>query len=342
MDQEEFSLLMSRKLSGEISEDEMAVLERLVESEKDLASRYHLLLQYWNNHKESTAADVEASLRKVLAKIETPVVTVIAAKPVRYWSRIAAAAMIIAVLTSGILFVLYKRPADPVSKSAALIEKSNSKGTKSVLQLSDGSRIWLNADSRLIYPQTFSGKTREVTLNGEAFFDVAKNAARPFIIHLSNGTVRVLGTSFNVRAYDNENKIETSVATGKVAFIPKYQDPKKKQDTLFITPDRKLKYVYSAEELILRASSANEDKAWTEGKLIFKSMKWEEIAFELERNFGKKIVFEDDRIRNYRLTGYFQNNSLEEILYYLSKTSDFSYLIRDQDVKIFFSAKSRF
>src|SRR5690606_20265047 len=115
--------------------------------------------------------------------------------------------------------------------------------------------------------------------------------------------------------YDDENKVETSVATGKVAFIPRYQDPEKKQDTLFITPDRKLKYIYAAEELVIQPSSATEDKAWIEGRLIFKSMSWEDIALELERNFGKKIIFEDEEIKKYKLTGSFQDNSLDEILY---------------------------
>lgn len=335
MNQEEFSFLVTRKFSGEASEEELRQLDRLIASEKEFAARYNYMLQYWNIHENGNEADVESSLNKLLARIETPVVAIQKRRSSRYW--IAAASVLVALASAAAVFFFNgdKRTGDKVD--TAFVEKNNSKGTKSVLELSDGTKIWLNADSRLQYPQVFKGNTREVKLNGEAFFDVAKNAAKPFVIHLSNGTVRVLGTSFNIRAYDDENKVETSVATGKVAFIPRYQDPQKKQDTLFITPDRKLKYIYAAEELVIRPSSAIEDKAWTEGKLIFKSMSWEEIALELERNFGKTIVFDDDELKKYRLTGSFQNNSLEQILYYLAKTADFDYEIHDQDVKIFYS-----
>lgn len=337
MNHEEFSFLVTRKFSGEASEEELRQLERMLASEKELAARYNYMQQYWNIHENGTEADVESSLNKLLAKIEVPVVDIKKRKISRYW--IAAAAAVLILTGAGTVFFFHGEKIAVDKRSVALVEKNNAKGTKSVLKLSDGTKIWLNADSRLQYPAVFKDGAREVSLSGEAFFDVAKDAAKPFIIHLSNGTVNVLGTSFNVRAYDNENKVETSVATGKVAFIPRYQDPKKKQDTLFITPDRKLKYIYSAEELVIRPSSAIEDKAWTEGKLIFKSMTWEEIALELERSFGKKIIFSDDEIKKYRLTGSFQDNSLDEILYYLAKTADFDYEIRDQDVKIFYSSK---
>ena len=113
-------------------------------------------------------------------------------------------------------------------------QKQNAKGVKSTIELADGSKIWLNADSKVQYPALFNGSTREVYLNGEAFFDIAKNPSKPFIIHLSNGTVRVLGTSFNIKAYDNEPVVETSVATGKVAFIPKLKN-NQRADTVFLT-----------------------------------------------------------------------------------------------------------
>lgn len=325
---------MTRKLSGEASEEELRQLEKAIALEKEYAARYNYMLQYWNIHESANQVDVESSLNKLLARMEAPVVTM----PKRKSRYLIAAASVVTLLTAvGVMFFFKENKTLNKPNNIALVEKNNSKGIKSILKLSDGTKIWLNADSKLQYPQAFNGNTREVKLNGEAFFDVAKNPAQPFIIHLSSGTVKVLGTSFNIRAYDDENKVETSVATGKVAFIPRYQDPEKKQDTLFITPDRKLKYIYAAEELVIQPSSATEDKAWIEGRLIFKSMSWEDIALELERNFGKKIIFEDEEIKKYKLTGSFQDNSLDEILYYLSKTADFTYEIRDQDVKIFYS-----
>jgi ferric-dicitrate binding protein FerR (iron transport regulator) len=173
-----------------------------------------------------------------------------------------------------------------------------------------------------------------VYLNGEAFFSIAKNPERPFIIHLHKGTIKVLGTSFNVRAYDNEKIVETSVSSGRVAFIPNYENPGKKNDTVLLLPDKKLRYFLNREELTVAATSSRDDKAWTEGKLVFKSRSLEDISIELERNFGKKIVFLDDEPKNYVLTGSFQNNSLDEIMFYLSKTKSFSYKITNSELVI--------
>jgi ferric-dicitrate binding protein FerR (iron transport regulator) len=217
---------------------------------------------------------------------------------------------------------------------ASLQEKRNAKGTKSIIQLPDGSKIWLNADSKLRYPEVFKGATREIYLNGEAFFDVAKSPDHPFIIHLANGTVQVLGTSFNVRAYDNESVVETSVATGRIAFIPKYRTSRKKQDTVYLAPDHKASYTFTSEELSTSATSGKEDRAWTEGKLIFRSMTMELIAIELERNFGKKVVFIGNGPKEYVFTGAFENNSLDEIMYYLSRTKNFKYKITNSELLI--------
>ncbi|RYG43247.1 MAG: FecR family protein, partial [Chitinophagaceae bacterium] len=160
-----------------------------------------------------------------------------------------------------------------------------------------------------------------------------KNADKPFIIHLANGTVKVLGTSFNIRAYDNEKFIETSVATGKVAFIPK-KATGNKQDTVFLTVDKKVRYLFTKEEAYVEPTISAEDIAWIGGKLVFKAMAFDEIGLELERNFGKKVVFLSDSARQFRLTGSFQNNSLDEILFYLSKSTEFKYKINNDEVLI--------
>jgi ferric-dicitrate binding protein FerR (iron transport regulator) len=216
---------------------------------------------------------------------------------------------------------------DKPEVAKGIIEKSNSKGVKSIIELSDGSKIWLNADSRIEYPDVFAGTTREVHLHGEAFFEVAKNPAKPFIIHLDKGTIRVLGTSFNVRAYDDEAVVETSVRTGKVAFIPKYKSAKKKADTVFITPDNKVRFSYRQEQVVLEPTVSKDDKAWTEGTLIFKDNSFEEIAAALERSFGKQVVFVSEKVKAYRFRGSFNNDSLDNIMFYLQKIKDFKYKI---------------
>jgi transmembrane sensor len=325
--------LMSKALSGEATPEELKQLENALNSDSHLQARYKLMQQFWNEHEPVSPAAVEEALQHVLGHLQLSQATMVKTMSRRrLWKRIWAAAVVLMISASVCYF--YFNGKNKNTPLASLVEKHNARGTKSTIVLPDGSKIWLNADSKIKYPASFTGQAREVYLNGEAFFEVTKNAYKPFIIHLSKGTVRVLGTSFNIRAYDNEKVIETSVATGRVAFIPVRSKSAQQQDTIFITPNNKVRYSLTSDQVKLEPTAAAEDKAWTEGKLIFKALTLEEIAIELERNFGKKVVFADEEPKHYRLTGSFENNSLEEILFYLSKTKNFNYTITNSELLI--------
>jgi ferric-dicitrate binding protein FerR (iron transport regulator) len=340
MNEERVLYLFTRKLAGTLTPDESAELETLLEAHPAMGHRLHLLEQFWNDRTHPGTVNVEASLQKVLGQIralpteEEPAeeensIPLLPKTSRPLWRWAAAAAIAGLVLASA--WVGYEK--NLFGNRISLIEKKNAKGVRSTIELPDGSKIWLNADSRITYPQAFNEKTREVHLYGEAFFDIQKNPAKPFIIHLTQGTVRVLGTSFNIRAYEDEDKVETSVTTGKVAFIPK-GTPQLASDTVFLTPNQKVLYSYRSGRLMTQATRSTDDKAWIEGRLIFKSMTLEEIAHQLERTFGKKVVFRSEAPKQYRLTGAFANNTLEEIMFYLSKTRDFSYQITNEELVI--------
>jgi transmembrane sensor len=333
--------LISRKLAGEATAEELEEIERILSVETDASENCKLLQRYWDQHENVNQFFVEEAFDKIVNRLDLPVATPVVEMHRRERSvndkrlqQTAAAAAII-FIAGLILFIKTGDKKDRFTEQqTALIKRESPKGVKQTFTLPDGSKIWLNADSKIQFPETFNGNTRDVYLNGEAFFDVAKNPARPFIIHLANGTIRVLGTSFNVRAYDNEKVVETSVATGKVAFIPNYQKSGKKQDTVFLTPDNKVSYLLTKEEVIVASTVSKDDSAWIAGKLVFKGMTFEEIGMQLERNFGKKIVFLSDAARMFRMTGSFHNNSLEEILFYLSKSKEFQYKIINDEVLV--------
>lgn len=336
-----FLLLLTRKLAGEASQPELDELTGLLSADPALKEEADIYTRYWEQQQQEQNVNTELALQKVLSQISNdtqvvdPFIEEVAVKRIPAWkmiTRIAAMLVLLAGLGIG-AYKLFINPKRVEPAQSNLVQKQNAKGVKSTIELADGSKIWLNADSKVQYPALFNGNTREVYLNGEAFFDIAKNPSKPFIIHLSNGTVRVLGTSFNIKAYDNEPVIETSVATGKVAFIPKLKN-NQKADTVFLTSNNKVVYHVKEEEIITAATVSAEDKGWTEGKMIFRAMLFKEIATELERNFGKKVVFKDEEVGNFRLTGSFQNNTLAEILYYLSKTRSFTYTISDEEIAI--------
>jgi len=336
MSNNRFLELISRKLSGEATTEELGEIEELLSADAEASARFKLLHQYWNQHDNANQPFVEEAFEKLKPKLDAPIkVLPKTTKRLKQnlWFGVAAAASVI-LITGSLLFIKKNAGRDTsTDQQLALIEKKNTKGVKSTMVLPDGTKIWLNADTKLQYPKKFSGNTREVYLSGEAFFEVAKNPRKPFIIHLANGTVKVLGTSFNIRAYDNEKFIEASVATGKVAFIPKHATGRK-QDTVFLTGENKLRYLFTKEQAIVESTVSKEDMAWIGGKLVFRAMSFEEIGAELERAFGKKIVFLSDNARQFRLTGSFQNNSLEEILFYLSKSTEFNYKINNEEVLI--------
>ncbi|HKO80755.1 MAG TPA: FecR domain-containing protein, partial [Chitinophagaceae bacterium] len=317
-----FLLLITRKLSGEASQSELDELAGLLSADPALKEEADIYTRYWEQQQQEQNVNTELALQKVLGQINIDTeptyssIDEIPVKRMNVWKiimRIAVMLVLLAGLGIG-AYKLFINPKRVDTVQADLVQKQNAKGVKSTIELADGSKIWLNADSKVQYPALFNGNTREVYLNGEAFFDIAKNPSKPFIIHLSNGTVRVLGTSFNIKAYDNEPVVETSVATGKVAFIPRLKN-NRKADTVFLTPNNKVVYRLDEEKIITAVTVSEEDKAWTEGKMIFRAMLFKEIAVELERNFGKKVVFNNEEVRNYRLTGSFQNNTLAEILY---------------------------
>jgi ferric-dicitrate binding protein FerR (iron transport regulator) len=325
--------LMCRSLSGEATPEELKVLETALARDSHLQARYKVMQQFWNEHETASPAAVEEALQKVLGRLQlTQPVPAKNGMVTRLWKRTLAAAVVIMIM--GGIGYWYVTKQNATIAQASLLEKHNARGTKSTIVLPDGSKIWLNADSRIKYPAAFAGQLREVHLSGEAFFDVAKDARKPFIIHLSKGTVKVLGTSFNIRAYENEELIETSVATGRVAFIPTRSAAAQQADTIYITPNNKVRYSLNNDQVKVEPTAAAEDKAWTEGKLIFRALTLEEIAIELERTFGKKVVFVDEEPKQYRLTGTFENNSLEDILFYLSKTKNFNYTITSSELLI--------
>ncbi len=129
--------------------------------------------------------------------------------------------------------------------------------------------------------------------------------------------------------------IETSVVTGKVAFIPEaktfFSAP---ADTLLLTPNYKAVFQTANGDLRKEKTDSRLDKAWTEGKLVFRNMPFGEIGKILERTYGKSVVFADENLKNCRLTGTFQNNSLQEVMFFLSKTKDYTYTIHGDQLLI--------
>ncbi|MBO9562267.1 MAG: FecR domain-containing protein [Niastella sp.] len=332
MDKDNFLLLVTKVLSGNALPHEETLLQNTLATHPEFLPLYEQYKRYWQQQAVNQTADVEKALAATWQKINqasTVPVEDIGETPVRRfpsWKRMAVAAAVLGiVMTAGWLF--FRKPQQP---AVEWVETYNPKGIRSSIVLPDGSKVWLAADSKLKYPRHFATTRRELYLEGEAFFEVVRNPQKPFIVQLGKGAVQVLGTSFDISAYKTQQEITTSVATGKVAFIP----GTRKSDTVYLTPNKKSVYNTRSGFTEVKETDALADKAWIDGVLLFDAVTLGDIALALERYYGKTVQFRDQRLRTYRYTGKFANRTPAEILNYLSKTKAFAYTVSDSLIVI--------
>ena len=331
MDNERYLLLVTRDVSGEITPEEKTELEDFLMNSPEEQERYRVLDKFWRQEVYAEpSTDVDVALQKVLTRINSGQPQGKTRSLVVFW-KFATAAVVLISLAIG--FYAYRSAG--TRSEIVWLEKYNGAGTRSMFTLPDGTRIWLNSESGIKYPKAFDSDTRDVKLTGEAFFHVASDAQKPFFIHLDQSTIRVIGTSFNVKAYKGDETIQTSVMTGKVAFIANHKDLKSKEDTVFLVKNNKVIYTLATGKMGREITNAQDDREWINGKLIWKSETLESIARQLERNFGKQVIIKDPRIGQYRYTGTFDESSLDEILQYLAMTKSFKYSIKENALVIY-------
>ena len=222
----------------------------------------------------------------------------------------------------------------------------------------DGSQVWLNAGSNLDYNNsTFNNELREVSLNGEAYFDVTKNPDKPFIIHTNKMDIKVLGTVFNVRSYSNEKIAEAALIKGSIEVTLK----DRKDQKIILKPYEKISISneepktekkpekitsVKADPVRIPQFEVNDLKpnptyniigeiAWTQNKLFFEDETFEDIALRMERWFGKKVTIANESLKNVHYTGNFENETLEEVLLSLKLSKSFNFRLGNDNVVIY-------
>ena len=176
--------------------------------------------------------------------------------------------------------------------------------------LSEGTEVFLNSDSRLAYPTIFKGKERVVSLEGEAYFKVAKDAAHPFIVKSGNLQIRVLGTEFNVSAYPEEEEVTATLISGKV--LVEYNGQKNQE---VLNPNEQLAYNKRTRSGNVVRPDMQDVTAWQRGEIVFRSMTMEEIFTRLERKYPYTFVYSFHSLKSDRFNLTFgQNASIEEVM----------------------------
>lgn len=241
-----------------------------------------------------------------------------------YWQRIAAVLLIpLLIATLGIYFFrTTKTPTNPIVWQTI----STPNGVRSQIQLPDGTTVWLNSGSKLTYPSIFSANERTVQLAGEAYFEIAKNEQKPFYVDLGKVGIAVTGTTFNVAHYSDEKQTEVVLTSGKVKLVE--QEGNKRLDIAEMKPGEKAVYEESSRKITLVQTDTEKYTSWINGYLIFRDDVMTEVVKKLSRQFNVDIEIADPEIAQYVYTATFKDETLEQILFLLQKTSPISYTIQ--------------
>jgi ferric-dicitrate binding protein FerR (iron transport regulator) len=258
--------------------------------------------------------DTEAALRKVKIRMA----------PHRkltlwQWTQRACAVLFIPLLTTIVLqqMHMYNLTTHETVTETTL---TTHPGTTTSVLLSDGTKVFLNAESTLTYPVHFSGNTREVSLSGEGYFEVAKDAKHPFrVLTKQNITVEVLGTHFNVEAYPNDTLISTTLLEGAVNLL--VENDKQQPLTYSMKPGEKISYHPHTGMLQCSHTAGAVETAWKDGKVICDNTPFGEVLRMLEKHYGVTFVLKDKTLLANSFTGTFAHQPLDEVMRYFAISS---------------------
>lgn len=351
--------LLARDLSGEATVEEEQSLQQLMLDDTAVQQQYELMKRMWlANDKEADETINENEKQNIsrilkLARLESLEEEVPAIPPKlnrRFFISLSAVAVLLSITVA--VWMFNKKNVADSSKNIQTLVAENGSRTRTILP--DGSTVWLNAGSHISFNPNFTGNTREVTLEGEAYFDVVKQPKRPFIVHVSGYDIRVLGTAFNVKSYPTDKTVETTLLRGLVQVTkqgainekPIFIHPNEKLIVDKIAANNQLNLPYTDKPV---AATANTDfiiknldttqsekekieTAWVYNRLEFKGDNFEELAKKLERWYNITIVFKDDAVKQFSFYGSFETETVGQAFEALKAAARFDYSINNQMV----------
>ena len=372
---------MSRRLSGEATPAEVEELTLLLESSPQKQYLYGLLHSWFTDLPSAASGepmedpDFEERFLRILTQPDEPetpaqswdtnVVNIsdnitaprLIRKRLLYITSVAASLIAIFFLSWSVYHKrsVAARPPRPAPSEEVLAKA----GTRTKLVLPDGTQVWLNSNSKLRYSNEFNAESREVGLEGEAYFDVAKDMQRPFIVHTSSLDIKVLGTSFTIKSYPQDETIEATLLKGTIE-VSRKDNPntariilKPNEKLVFnkriapsgrtsLTPDRiSIRSPSTLPDMAvnsIRKDIPDSDKvetAWMYNRLVFKGDNFKELAEKMERWYNVRITIRDSSLNNYHFGGAFASETVEEAFKALQLTTAFTYKINNNEIEIY-------
>jgi transmembrane sensor len=347
--------LLALKLSGEATQNDLAELEDLIAKHPEAVYHEELLKQLFYNKAEDLDTDYYYNRHrlKYQDKLVFAEQTVSAFDHFKLTTRFyAVCSLLLIVAMAGFFAYHYKNLTADTRYNTRII--SGQRIHKSLL-LPDGTKVWLNSDSKLEYDKDMNRRsTRSVHLIGEAYFDVAHDKVHPFIIRTDKISVKVLGTAFNVKAYPTDNKTETTLLRGSIELSLNNGNAEKvilKPSEKFALIDNKRKapvyksstqnetgitmMIQNITPVKVAGKEYTEEVSWVNNELVFNNETFEELVPKLERWYNIKLEIQKEEINDYHFTGVFTHESLTEALTAMKLIKSFNFKIKDYDVIIY-------
>jgi len=326
-DKDKLHKLFQRYLRNELSETEIKEFHSLFHEHEDLEQFNELLLETWNNEKETEQLQTKEA--------DYPIPKINTWHKTKTLRRVLAIAGCLLVGFIGITLVKQNFEFSDSIKESTQIIVSTKEGQRKKIMLPDSSVVELNSNSTLSYQQSFNKETRELLFTGEAFFDIKKNPKKPFIIRHEKMYIKVLGTSFNVRSYDDENEFEVYVKTGLVEIGENKASSKNQHIFGQFKPQDLFLYKHDTELAAIKHQvEENNFTGWRDQILIFENQKFTDVAEKLERWYGLNITIEDEALRAQQFTGEFKHLSIRQVLDLLQMSTPFEYQINGKEISI--------
>lgn len=330
MDKKYLFRLLKKQIEGELDEQELEDLGNYIKKAETDSTIYEFMDSFWKNqdqYKIEPFGKIQAEevYQKIIGSSDFQKNKV---RPNIFYrigqSKIAASILIVALLIAG----GYNFYNAKDKKQTIYVQYHAGVGKLLIKKLPDGSTVWLNARSDIKFEENFKGDNRDVFLTGEAYFDVAHNPDKPFVVHTGTVGTKVLGTAFDIDAYEKD-KVKVTVTRGKVRVADG------ETQLVLLTKNNQLRYDFKTKSIEKLDVNTNLATSWTVGELVFDNVTLLEASKVISRQYNVEFVFNDPEIERTKFVISFKNSvKIDQLLDVLSKLNHFTYQIKDNKITI--------
>ena len=344
---EEIKLLIAGYLSGSLKPDELSALMSWINESPDNKKYFNAMRHTWSlSSNDLSLHEKEKTVLKFAEKLSH---NNIGKRLQSFWNwqRMAASWVILFICAGALGWFLNDKSANNTSSSAESVTVIYAKtGSQTIVDMPDGTKVWLNGGSRLTYENTYGNHDREVQLTGEACFEVITNPEKPFMVKAGGLSIKALGTTFNVKAYPEDESVTTTLVKGKVvvegmdennqlfSIVMKpndnitYRTEQQKPETQSqgdekyqVTPEKKI-----SDPIVIENNIKPElFTSWKDNLWIIEKQNLGNLSKDFERRYNVQIIFSSEDIKNYRFSGSIQNEPIEQVMKILRRTIPLKY-----------------